>query len=183
MRPQPALVSAPVHSQHPLDAKTILFSNRRLIFSCLMRSAGDRSAKTPFVMTCSRILSCVFCIAIDWSTLKSPFCWLECCCLNSFQQQQTFKASSINRRSLFCFSRCDAGSLRFTLSPRGSQDQRGGHCLCRFTCAPFGSLPDGRKTAERELYFFFPWFTPDGVQTAQRFGASLRFFSRRSSVR
>src|SRR6266545_2132647 len=30
-------------------------------------------------------LSCVFCIAIDWSTLKSPFCWLECCCLNSFQ--------------------------------------------------------------------------------------------------
>src|SRR6266540_540486 len=97
--------------------------------------------------------------------------------------QRTFKASSINRRSLFCFSRCDAGSLRFTISPRGSQDQRGGNCLCRFTCAPFASLPDGRTTGERELYLYFPWFRADGVQTGQRFGASLRFFSRRSSVR
>src|SRR6266508_5611672 len=97
--------------------------------------------------------------------------------------QRTFKASSINRRSLFCFSRCDAGSLRFTISPRGSQDQRGGNCLCRFTCAPFASLPDGRTTGERELYLYFPRLNADGLQIGQSLGASLRFFSRRSSVR
>src|SRR6266542_147684 len=163
MRPQPALVSAPVHSQHPLDAKTILFSNRRLIFSCLMRSAGDRSAKSPFVMTCSRILSCVFCIAIDWSTLKSPFCWLECCCLNSFQPfNEPSRLHQSTGEAFFVFpaatqDRCDlrfpqealkinaAGiafadlhAPRLLPSPMGARPERES-----FICSSHGSEPMG----------------------------------------
>src|SRR6266511_1844828 len=112
-----------------------------------------KSDKSPLVTTCSRILSLDFCTAIDWLIFDFSFRLARMLLFKFISTfQRTFYGSSINRRSLFCFSRHDAGSLRFTISPRGSQDQRGGNCLCRFTCAPFASLPDGRTTGERELY-------------------------------
>src|SRR6266511_3975659 len=62
-----------------------------------------------------KILSLDFCTAIDWLIFDFSFRLARMLLFKFISTfQRTFKASSINRRSLFCFSRHDAGSLRFT---------------------------------------------------------------------
>src|SRR6266508_2263484 len=66
----------------------------------------------------------------------------------------------------FCFSRRDAGSLRFTISPRGSQDQRGGIAFAdlhapRLLLSPMGARP------ERESFIYS---SPDSMLMGCRSG-------------